>query len=59
MSETLSELVQTARALIATGLVTGAGGNVSARDGDVMWISPSGFSFEDASEQHYQAVDIV
>ncbi len=59
MSETLSELVQTARALIATGLVTGAGGNVSARDGDVMWISPSGFSFEDASEQHYPAVDIV
>ncbi len=65
MSQVLSQLIQTARTLSETGLVTGAGGNVSARDNTgkhaadpVMWISPSGFSFEDATENDYPAVSI-
>ena len=45
MSAILEELIDTARQLSDSGLVAGAGGNVSARDGDDMWISPSGFSF--------------
>lgn len=57
-SATLNELVETARQLSQSGLVTGAGGNVSARDGDGMWISPSGFSLEDAGAQHYPLVGI-
>jgi L-fuculose-phosphate aldolase len=40
------------------GLVAGAGGNVSAREGGKMWISPSGFSFVDAKAAHYPSVDI-
>lgn len=59
MSEILTELISTARYLSESGLVTGAGGNVSARDGDGMWISPSGFSFEDAGEDDYPLVDIA
>lgn len=58
MSDTLAELIAAARRLSESGLVTGAGGNVSARDGDRMWISPSGFSFEDAKEKHYPSVSI-
>lgn len=58
MSETLLELIAGARRLSESGLVTGAGGNVSAREGDRMWISPSGFSFEDARAEHYPAVSI-
>lgn len=50
MSKTLDELIDTAGALVASGLVRGAGGNVSAREGDIMWISPSGFSLDDATD---------
>lgn len=58
MSAVLDELVRTARALIADGLVRGAGGNVSAREGDTMWMSPSGFSLHDASSGDYPGVSI-
>ena len=41
--KTLEQLVSTANELSTAGLVAGAGGNVSVREGDGMWISPSGF----------------
>ncbi len=59
MTAILEELIAAARELQSSGLVTGAGGNVSARDGDTMWISPSGFSFADAGAEHYPAVSIA
>lgn len=59
MSDVLAELIATARSLVADGLVRGAGGNVSAREDDVMWISPSGFSFLDATEDDYAGVSIA
>jgi len=59
MSEILDELVQTAASLVKDGLVRGAGGNVSAREGDIMWISPSGFSFLDATPGDYPGVSIA
>ncbi len=58
MSKVLEEIVRTARALVANGLVRGAGGNVSAREGDCMWISPSGYSFLDAGPEDYPGVSI-
>jgi L-fuculose-phosphate aldolase len=58
MSQLLTELVQTGRDLVACNLVAGAGGNISVRDGDGMWISPSGFSFEDAREEDYPCVSV-
>ena len=58
MVDILSELVAGGRELSLSGLVTGAGGNVSARQGDVMWISPSGYSLEDAVEEDYPSVSI-
>lgn len=58
MSEVLDQLIETAKYLSRSGLVTGAGGNVSARDGAGMWISPSGFSFEDAGPGDYPLVEI-
>jgi L-fuculose-phosphate aldolase len=57
-SPILTELVTAAGELSRSGLVTGAGGNASVRDGDLMWISPSGFSFEDARAEHYPGVSI-
>jgi L-fuculose-phosphate aldolase len=58
-NDVLNNLVETARELSTTGLVVGAGGNVSARDEEKMWISPSGFSFADAEAGHYPSVDIA
>ncbi len=58
MSDTLNHLVDTAKALVTDGLVRGAGGNVSAREDDVMWISPSGFSFADATPERYPGVSV-
>jgi L-fuculose-phosphate aldolase len=58
MSQILDEMVEAAKQLESSGLVTGAGGNVSVRDGDLMWISPSGFSFGDARTEHYPSVSI-
>ncbi len=59
MSAILEELMYTARELSDCGLVAGAGGNVSARDGGDMWISPSGFSFKDARAEDYPSVSIA
>jgi L-fuculose-phosphate aldolase len=58
MSAILNELIEASRELVAAGLVTGAGGNLCAREGDDMWISPSGFSFADAGPEHYPALSI-
>lgn len=52
------ELVYYARKIMAEGLVAGPGGNLSARAGDVMYISPSGYSFEEAEERDYVGVDV-
>lgn len=59
MSGILEDLIRTSHALVANGLVRGAGGNVSAREDDVMWISPSGFSFLDAQPEDYPGVSIA
>lgn len=59
MSELVTQLVDTARALVDDGLVRGAGGNVSVREGDIMWISPSGFSFKDAAPGDYPGVSLT
>lgn len=58
-SPILHELIANANELVESGLVAGAGGNVSCRDGGGMWISPSGFSFADATPDDYPLVDIA
>jgi L-fuculose-phosphate aldolase len=58
MSQIRQTLIGIAKRLPADGLVRGAGGNVSAREGDIMWISPSGMSFEDAEPDDYPGVSI-
>lgn len=59
MSDILEELVETGRQLVRDNLVAGAGGNISVRDGEGMWISPSGFSFMDATPADYPCVHIA
>lgn len=53
-----SEVAHYGRQLLASGLATGAGGNISARYGDTMLISPSGMSLADTTPEQYVAVEV-
>ncbi len=59
MSDIADRLVETAGLLIGDGLARGAGGNVSARDGELMLISPSGYSLGEATPADYVRVSIA
>ncbi|MCK0470497.1 class II aldolase/adducin family protein [Halalkalibacter sp. APA_J-10(15)] len=47
----LNVLNEYANKVVQTGLVVGAGGNLSMRDGDYMYISPSGFDLQEIDDQ--------
>ena len=54
----LGELVEFGKKMIACQLVVGPGGNMSAREGDHAYLSPSGFSLAELSEDDYVTVEI-
>lgn len=58
MSKVLQELNKYANKLVESGLVVGAGGNLSAREGNVMYISPSGFDLQELTDELWVKVDI-
>ncbi len=58
MGDLRRELAAYGRRLVSRGLVAGTGGNLSARDGRVAWISPSGVALEDLSARILCRVDI-
>jgi L-fuculose-phosphate aldolase len=41
------------------GLVAGAGGNISARDGDCVWMKPSGFAMDDMTPADLCGMDLA
>ncbi len=53
------ELVECGRRIAKKGLVVGPGGNISARCGELMYISASGSSFEEATGEDYVGVDLT
>ena len=50
MSQIIAELNKYAKRLVDSGLVVGAGGNLSMREGDYMYISPSGFDLQEIED---------
>jgi len=44
--------------LVESGLVVGAGGNLSMRDGGFMYISPSGFDLQETKDEDWVKVNI-
>ncbi len=58
MSSVFKQLKLYANKIVQTGLVVGAGGNLSMRDGDMMYISPSGFDLQEIEDEHWVKVDI-
>jgi len=45
--ELIDQLNKTGEKMLATGLVAGPGGNISARLGDVVYVSPSGYALDE------------
>lgn len=58
MTQVLQELSKYATKLVDSGLVVGAGGNLSARDEEYMYISPSGFDLKEVTEKEWVKVEI-
>ena len=58
MSNVFADLQRYAYELVSSGLVVGAGGNLSMRDGDYMYISPSGFDLKEIREEQWVKVHI-
>lgn len=53
-----AEVVETAREMFRLGLVVGAAGNVSARDGDIVQITPRGLPYDEMSQQDVVALSL-
>ncbi len=58
LSTAISDLKLYADKIVRTGLVVGAGGNLSMRDGRIMYISPSGFDLQEVQDNQWVRVDI-
>ena len=58
MSKVIADLQRYAKELVTSGLVVGAGGNLSMREGEYMYISPSGFDLKEIQDQQWVRVHI-
>lgn len=52
------ELIKYGKELIEKGLVSGTGGNISARAGNFIYLSPSGFSLDEIKPHQYVKIDL-
>ena len=55
----LQDLARYSAPIVERGLVVGPGGNTSIRDGNLMWISPSGYALDDVPPGHWVPLDIL
>lgn len=58
MTDVFKELKTYANKLVEAGLVVGAGGNLSMRSGNYMYISPSGFDLQETEDEDWVKVNI-
>lgn len=58
MNKLLQELKKYAHIVVDSGLVVGAGGNLSMRSGNLMYISPSGFDLKEVEAEDWVKVNI-
>ncbi|MBB6284699.1 class II aldolase/adducin family protein [Geobacillus subterraneus] len=56
--EIIQQLKLYAKKVVQAGLVVGAGGNLSIREGDIMYISPSGFDLQEIEDHQWVRVEI-
>ena len=59
MASVRQELIDYGKKIYAAGLVVGAGGNISARDGQLIWMKPSGFAMDDMGADDLCGMDLA
>ncbi|SES75287.1 L-fuculose-phosphate aldolase [Salinibacillus kushneri] len=58
MIDVIRDLNRYAKKVVETGLVVGAGGNLSMRDGNIMYLSPSGYDLQEVEDNQWVRVNI-
>lgn len=53
------ELIKIGKRLMAEGLVTGPGGNLSAIAEGIVYLSPSGYAFDELTPEDYVGIEIA
>ena len=59
MNNFRNELVRYGIKIVQAGLVAGAGGNISCREGDTVWMKPSGFAMDEMSAEDLCGIDLA
>lgn len=58
MEEIRKKLTEIGKKIVEKGLVAGPGGNISAKDGDFVYLSPSGFFLDEIKEDQWVKVNL-
>lgn len=58
MADVRKKLTQYGKMIVEKQLVAGPGGNISAREGDFVFLSPSGFFLDEIKQEQWVKVDI-
>ena len=58
MPKIIEELSYYGKLLVEKGLTTGPGGNISAREGDLVYLSPSGFSLAEITPKNWVVINL-
>jgi L-fuculose-phosphate aldolase len=58
MADIRVELIKYGKKIAQFGLVAGAGGNISARDGNLIWMKPSGFAMDEMGPDDLCGLDL-
>ena len=53
------KLVEYGKRLMVERLVTGPGGNISAKEGNIIYLSPSGLAFDEMGPEDYVGMDLT
>ena len=59
MHRICAELVQYGVKIVQANLVAGAGGNISVRDGKMIWMKPSGFAMDEMTPADLCGLDLA
>ncbi|MBM4143457.1 MAG: class II aldolase/adducin family protein [Lentisphaerae bacterium] len=59
MADVRADLAHYGSRLVSMGLVAGAGGNISAREGDVVWMKPSGCAMDEMGPDDLCGMDLA
>jgi L-fuculose-phosphate aldolase len=54
----VKELTELGKQMVEKGLVVGPGGNVSGREGDLVYLSPTGYDLDQIKEDEWAVVDL-